>query len=141
MHTYIGTKMIMGTPMTRGKYNEYRGWTMPENEDGNEEGYLVEYPDGNTNHENHAGYISWSPKNTFEASYIDLGHIADRLPYQQRVIGERAELKKKLEALADFLNSPASSHPSSIDLRPLHLQRKAMVAYLSILDMRINEFY
>jgi hypothetical protein len=66
----IGTKVILARPMTRGAYNDYRGWTIPANEDPLEEGYLVEYTDGGaSNHVNHAGYVSWSPKDVFEAAY------------------------------------------------------------------------
>lgn len=67
---YIGTKILTATPMNRLKYNLYRGWDLPLNEDGNDEGYLVEYQDGGTpNHPDHAGYISWSPKAVFEQAY------------------------------------------------------------------------
>lgn len=43
--------------MTRGEYNTYRGWAIPENENPADEGYLVVYPDG---------YESWCPKAQFE---------------------------------------------------------------------------
>ena len=46
--------------MNRGEYNEYRGWTIPANENPADEGYLVKYPDG---------YESWSPKAVFEEAY------------------------------------------------------------------------
>ena len=70
MKTYIGTKQVIATPMTRGEYNDYRGWTLPADEDGADEGYLVEYRDGGKpNHPNHAGYVSWSPKEQFEKAY------------------------------------------------------------------------
>lgn len=56
--TYIGTKIIGATPMSRLAYNVYRGWDLPANENGADEGYLVEYQDGGTpNHPAHAGYI------------------------------------------------------------------------------------
>lgn len=29
--------------MTRGDYNNYRGWTIPKDEDPKDEGYLVKY--------------------------------------------------------------------------------------------------
>lgn len=68
--TYIGTKVIDATPMTRANYNEYRGWQLPADENGADEGYLVEYHDGGKpNHPLHAGYISWSPKEQFEKAY------------------------------------------------------------------------
>lgn len=67
---YIGTKVVHGTPMTRLAYNEYRGWELPADEDGTDEGYLVEYTDGGKpNHPAHKGYISWSPKEQFDNAY------------------------------------------------------------------------
>ena len=60
MKQYIGTKIIKARPMNRGEYNEYRGWTIPADENPADGGYLVEYPDG---------YESWSPKAVFEAAY------------------------------------------------------------------------
>jgi len=70
MPKYIGTKLISATPMTRLAYNEYRGWQLPQDENGEDEGYLVEYQDGGKpNHPAHAGYISWSPKEQFEMAY------------------------------------------------------------------------
>lgn len=70
MKTYIGTKQIAAQQMTRGEYNTYRGWQLPENENGEDAGYLVEYLDGgNANDSRHAGYISWSPKEQFDNAY------------------------------------------------------------------------
>lgn len=70
MLSYLGTKQIRAKQMTRGEYNNLRGWTIPTDEDASEEGYLVEYvPDGKPNHPEFKGYISWSPKQVFEKSY------------------------------------------------------------------------
>lgn len=60
MHPYIGTKLITARPMTRGAYNEYRGWTIPADENPEDEGYLVKYSDN---------YVSWSPKDAFDEAY------------------------------------------------------------------------
>lgn len=60
MREYIGTKMIQARPMTRGAYNEYRGWPIPADENPEDEGYLVHY---------HDSYESWSPKDVFEEAY------------------------------------------------------------------------
>ena len=68
--TYIGTKLIHAEPMTRQAYNDFRGWTLPADEDGTDEGYLVEYLDGGkSNTTTHAGYVSWSPKEQFDNAY------------------------------------------------------------------------
>ena len=70
MQLHIGTKQVTAQPMTRQAYNDYRGWTLPADEDGTDDGYLVEYLDGGKpNHPAHAGYISWSPKAQFDAAY------------------------------------------------------------------------
>ena len=66
MNKYLGTKEVLAKPMTRGEYNDYRGWQIPENEDPNEQGYLIEYQDGGKSKDSrHAGYISWSPADVF----------------------------------------------------------------------------
>ena len=70
MNQYIGTKLINAFPMTRKAYNDFRGWPLPENENSEDEGYLVEYLDGGKpNTEMYAGYVSWSPKEQFEKAY------------------------------------------------------------------------
>ncbi|MEN2425938.1 DUF2829 domain-containing protein [Chromobacterium vaccinii] len=78
MQRYIGTKIILAQSMTRGEYNEYRGWPLPPDEAASEAGYLVEYTDGGApNHAQHAGYISWSPAFSFELAY----RRSDGLPF------------------------------------------------------------
>jgi hypothetical protein len=70
MQQYIGTKIIRAKPMTRQAYNDLRGWTLPADENGADEGYLVEYLDGGKpNHPGFKGYISWSPKEQFDDAY------------------------------------------------------------------------
>ena len=70
MLKYKCHKVVKATAMNRLEYNNYRGWDLPKNENGSDDGYLVEYIDSpNRNHENHDGYISWSPKEVFESGY------------------------------------------------------------------------
>lgn len=70
MQTYIGTKLINAEPMNRQAYNDFRGWILPDDEDGSDEGYLVEYIDGGQpNTHEYAGYVSWSPKEVFDKAY------------------------------------------------------------------------
>ena len=73
MNLHIGTKLVQSKPMSRADYNTYRGWTLPLDENGNDDGYLVEYLDGGaSNHPDHRGYISWSPKDVFDGAYQDI---------------------------------------------------------------------
>lgn len=70
---HIGTKTILASAMCLGEYNKYQGWTMPVDQNPEDEGYLVEYQvGGKANHPNHEGYISWSPKAVFDNAYQDV---------------------------------------------------------------------
>lgn len=70
MSRYIGTKIILAEAMTRAAYNAFRGWQLPSDENGGDEGYLVEYTDGGKpNVPGRAGYVSWSPKEQFDNAY------------------------------------------------------------------------
>ena len=60
MKRYIGTKIIKARPMTRGDYNDYRGWQIPADEDPLDGGYLMEYENG---------HVQWLPKEMFETDY------------------------------------------------------------------------
>ena len=57
--TYIGTKIIAAEPMNEWTFiSVIKKQDVPKTE--NREGYKVRYEDG---------YISWSPKETFERAY------------------------------------------------------------------------
>jgi hypothetical protein len=70
MKRYIGVKEINAKPMTRREYNDFRGWDLPANENGDDKGFLVEYIDGGSpNTPEFMGYVSWSPSEVFERAY------------------------------------------------------------------------
>ena len=93
-------KKVIVIAMNRLAYNAYRGWELPEDEDGSDEGYLVEYLDGGKpNHPDHKGYISWSPKEQFDNGYtevieqnkVEFNHVQsmiDSLTFQFARIGD-----------------------------------------------------
>lgn len=63
MKAYIGCKMVKAERMSRGEYNLKRGWQLPADENPDDAGYALVYPDG---------YVSWSPKEIFESAYMQL---------------------------------------------------------------------
>lgn len=135
MVAFIGTKSVLATTMTRGEYNEYRGWTIPENEDPTEQGYLVEYVDGGKpNDERHAGYISWSPRDVFEKSYHQSQTSQDRVRLEQ------IELTQKLDALENFLDKGQPAFIDDEQWALLQEQQKHMDAYSDVLAKRIALF-
>lgn len=90
MKKYIGVKMIQAVPMNRQQYNDYRGWELPSNENGSDEGFLVEYLDGGQANDNrHSGYISWSPAAVFENAYKSTTGLTFGLALEAIKIGKR----------------------------------------------------
>lgn len=142
MKTFVGTKLVTATPMTRLDYNVYRGWQLPKNEVGADAGYLVEYTDGgNPNDDRHMGYISWSPAAQFDAAYTYIGDVTGLLPHQVRVLAEKAELETKVSKLDAFLRSHDLAYKvTAPEGEILELQFMSMVMYFRVLSQRINAF-
>lgn len=75
----IGTKLVNARKMTRGDYCDYRDWILPDDENPDDPGFLIEYRDGigKPNDPRHTGYISWTPADVFRCSY----RSANALPF------------------------------------------------------------
>lgn len=94
MKLHIGVKLINAKPMTRAEYNAYRGWQLPENEDGADKGFLVEYLDGGkANTPDHAGYVSWSPEDVFQKAYRPCDAMTFGLAIEALKLGKRVARK------------------------------------------------
>ena len=137
MKTYIGTKLVKMRPMNRADYNTYRGWTLPADENGADEGYLVEYLDGGKpNHSDHEGYISWSPKEQAEAAYRETSGLTFGLAVEA--------LKKGLKVARAGWNGagmfaylvPANSYPAQTGAAKSHFGEGAMVPYRAYLALK-----
>lgn len=131
MNKYIGTKEVKATPMNRGDYNALRGWQVPENENPADDGYLVVYPNGESNVDGFDGYVSWSPKKQFEEAY----QVADT--FKDRLTIEYAQLEERLGKLRVFIQSERFQNLDEEDRNLFVEQGKAMASYLSILNIRI----
>lgn len=66
----FGSKLVTAYPMTRSEYNELRGWQLPVNENGNDEGFLL---NSLTNSEPNTdfldGYVNWVTKDQCEKEF------------------------------------------------------------------------
>ena len=60
-------KVVHAKPMIRGDYNDFRGWGMTPDENGEDPGYLVVYNAGTADE-----YVSWSPKHIFDEGYSEV---------------------------------------------------------------------
>jgi hypothetical protein len=127
---YIGCKLITAEPMTRAEYNTFRGWQLPADENGDDEGYLVEYQDGGApNVAGRAGYVSWSPKEQFDNAY----RRCDAMPF-----GLALEALKRGQCVARtgwngkglfaYL-VPANAYPAQTGAAKAHFGEAALVPY------------
>lgn len=73
MAVFLGSSAVFATEMTRQEYNDYRGWQLPENEDGGDIGYITEDRAGQKNTEQLEGFVQWLPKVEFERKFKPVG--------------------------------------------------------------------
>lgn len=138
MQQYVSTKIVTATPMTRQEYNNFRGWQLPADENGADEGYLVEYHDGGqSNVDSHKGYVSWSPKDVFERASVAIGDISAYEPHHQRMMAERAQLCDRISKLVGFIGSEKYLEIESIEQCRLNAQLDYMMSYRRELDERL----
>lgn len=141
MSRFIGTKVVAAEPMTRAAYNAFRGWTLPADENGADDGYLVEYQDGGLpNVPGRAGYVSWSPKEQFDNAYRARPAVLGLAPHQQRVVDEKAELDERLAKLVAFTKTSIFAGLDSAERNRLSKQAEAMTMYSYVLFDRIAAF-
>ncbi len=140
--TYIGTKVIHALPMTRQAYNDYRGWQLPDNEDGADDGYLVEYVDGGkANDPRHAGYISWSPKDVFERAYCEVGQGLSFGDALKALKAGRRVARAGWNGKGMFVYFvPPASYPVQTGAAKAHFGEGAMVPYNAYMAIKnVNE--
>ena len=137
MHPYIGTKLIRAQAMSRAEYNDYRGWALPANENGNDAGYLVEYLDGGqSNHPNHVGYISWSPADVFDRAYRPTTGLSFGMAIEALKLGEKVARAGWNGAGQFVYLVPAASYPAQTGIAKAHFGADAMVPYRAYLALK-----
>lgn len=140
MEEYIGTKIVKAEPMKLGDYNDHRGWTIPEDEDPEREGYLVKYQDD---------YVSWSPKEIFEEAYVKtennkLAITAKGMnskDFKDRFKAEYKQLTIRAEGLSNMLDKMKNG---TLEFTPkcsyeiLNRQLEYMKDYKGVLEERAS---
>lgn len=140
--TYVGTKVIHAQPMSRLAYNQLRGWDLPADENGDDEGFLVEYADGQRpNVLGYNGYVSWSPSDVFHNAYekIDIrGEGAIGGPtWKDRLEAEVEEINERLTKLREFLGGPLFKALPKLQQDLLEQQAEHMDGYLTVIKLRL----
>lgn len=124
---YTGTKTVKARPMTMGEAYErklLKEGVRPSECETDKAGYLVEYEDG---------YLSWSPKDVFEAAYKPSETFLERLDNECDEIGARYDKAK------DFINSDRFDNLSPIAKLLLAAQSATQREYICLLIDIIDE--
>lgn len=72
MKQFTAVKKVKAKSMNRQEYNDLRGWDLPADEDGSDDGYLTEDINGASNVDGYNGYVSWTPKAMFEDQFYEV---------------------------------------------------------------------
>ena len=113
--------------MTRLEYNQFRGWTLPEGEDPNDPGYLM----------NFGFHTAWWPADVVDKAFVALPPAP---PHQQRVHGEYGQLRDRQEKLGKFLKTDQFSTLVPAEQIRLSKQYNLQQQLLEVLSQRIAEF-
>ena len=114
-------------PMTRLEYNQFRGWVLPEGEDPNDPGYLMDF----------GFHTAWWPADVVDKAFMVLPSAPS---YQQRVHGEHKQLLDRQEKLTVFITSPAFSSLVPAEQIRLSKQFHLQKQLLEVLGLRIAAF-
>lgn len=124
---YTGTKTVKARPMTMGEAYEcklLKEGVRPSECETDKAGYLVEYEDG---------YLSWSPKDVFDAAYKPSETFLERLENECNEIDARSDKVK------DFIGSDRFDNLSPIAKLLLMAQNATQREYIFLLVDRIDE--
>jgi hypothetical protein len=138
MRQYINVEQVEAKKMTRGDYNNYRGWTVPTDENPADEGYLVKHSDN---------YVSWIAKDDFEKTYnvVGIRSLNDSAllmvstDYKDRFIAEYIQLETRIKGLETMLSNWDKELLTFIPSCPrsiYNLQLEYMKKYLAVLEAR-----
>lgn len=114
-------------PMTRLEYNQFRGWILPEGEDPNDPGYLM----------NFGSHTAWWPADVVDKTFVALPPAP---PHQQRVHAEYGQLLNRQEKLGKFLKTDLFSTLVPAEQVRLGKQYNLQKQLLEVLSQRIAEF-
>ena len=127
MKRYIGTKIIKARPMTRGDYNDYRGWQIPADEDPLDEGYLMEYENG---------HVQWLPKEMFETDYKECNAMTFGFAIEAMKKGKKVA-RKGWNGKGMFLYYvPAGAYAPCTDIAKSIVNKDGLVEYGAYIAMK-----
>lgn len=138
LKTYVATSIVNAAPLTRLQYNEFRGWDLPADENGDDLGYLVENLLMPANHDDFKGHISWLPAEAFEKVFTEVPNVEGLEPHQIRACAELSDLTTKVDKLEAFVETDVFNNLPPLERTHLTYQLRYMTAYKGTLNERVT---
>lgn len=125
---YKGDICARAAQMTRKEYNDVRSWTVSENENPDDVGYVIALESGSNIH------ITWLPIDVFEKTYKKCETFKARMKI------EIQELEERIEKAQAFYHRPDIADITDCEDRMLlTMQLSYMHGYLSTLKLRMKK--
>lgn len=109
---------VTAIEMTRQEYNQIRGWELPADENGDDEGFLIEDPAGQENTPDYDGFVQWLPKAEFERKFtvLDEDACCEAEPkcadstMGMNAVSPSCSSREDIYMLSQLAANPAASH-------------------------------
>ena len=128
---------VWAAPMKLGDYAKIRKVDVPDNEDPNSDGYIVEQVGTVSNTPGFGGSIIWMVSEYFESKF-ETSDVPISVSRNNRMLTELTTLNINLQKLEVFLKSELFSTLSDIEQKDLVEQSKAMKDYSWFLSRRVS---
>lgn len=140
---YIAKKTVLATPMTEATFQQLmqNGGLVPqpdEPEVPEEVGFMVEVPEGVSNHKDFSGHLSWMPYAEFLYRHQAIGPHSTTPAFIQRMQVEQVQLDQRLKDLLQYTKSDAFGVLSHNQRELLLEQARVMLRYSYVLNERIQ---
>ena len=90
--TLFGSRFVLAYPMTRLQYNSLRGWDLPSDENGDDEGFMIEnLTNAKPNTDFSEGYISWSTKEQVFLEFRETGNFPFGMAIEALKMGHKVQ--------------------------------------------------
>ena len=90
--TLFGSRFVVAYPMTRLQYNSLRGWDLPSDENGDDEGFMIEnLTNAKPNTDFAEGYISWSTKEQVFLEFRETGNFPFGMAIEALKMGHKVQ--------------------------------------------------
>ena len=134
---YKMESIVWAAPMKLGEYAKLRGVPLPENEDPDANGFLVEQPGAPKNVDGFVGSIIWMVDAYFKDKF-EVARVLKVTTHVERMFAELCEMTERIAKLEAFLKTEMHASLPRLEQQDQKDQLKAMQDYVCFLSRRVR---